>query len=111
MEVFLPVRIFAVRLVITFHYNGMRAKPFGGIHGHGGVHAEFPGLIITGSDYAAVTTATNQDRFTNQFGVDQAFHRYKKTIEVEMGDVAGGEGHGSKLLNSLVIRLYLSLKR
>jgi hypothetical protein len=63
MEVFLPVRIFAVRLVITFHYNGMRAKPFGGIHGHGGVHAEFPGLIITGSDYAA---ATNQDRFTNQ---------------------------------------------
>jgi hypothetical protein len=69
------------------------AKPFGSVHGHGSVDTEFPGLITAGSDNTAITATTYQHRFTDQFGVDQAFHGYKESIEVEVGDVAIFCGH------------------
>ena len=96
------IGILAVRLVIALHDNRVRAKPFGHIHGHGGMDTEFAGLITTGSDYAAVTATAHQHRFADQFGIDQAFHGNKKGIEVKVGDMAGGVRHGCKILIFLV---------
>jgi hypothetical protein len=64
------------------------------------MNPKFPGFIAAGRYYASFI-ATHQHRFSFQGGVVDYFNRYKKRIQIKMGNIAGVLRHESSKLSKV----------
>ena len=82
------VRILAVQIHISPHDDGIGTQLPCHLHGHGRMHAVFPGFITAARHHTPARQTADHHRLSVQPAVDQPFHRHEKTVEVEVDDVS-----------------------